>query len=40
METRRRITSGGGDPRDSATESEPPAGDPKGSQAGKGEKVR
>ena len=34
METRRRITSGGGDPRDSATESKPPrASPPQGSRS-------
>jgi hypothetical protein len=37
-EARCRITSGGGDPRDSATESKPPA-DAKASE-GKGERVR
>ena len=35
METRCRITSGGGDPRESATENKPPA-----VFAGKGETVR
>ena len=35
-EKRRRITSGGGDPRESATESRPPSGAP----GGKGERVR
>jgi hypothetical protein len=34
METRWRLTAAGGDPRDSATENEPP------SSEGKGEKVR
>lgn len=37
-ETRCRITSGGGDPRDSATESKPPFEAP--AEKGKGERVR
>ena len=40
IDIRCRITSGGGDPRDSATENEPPGGAPKGAKRGKGEKVR
>ena len=38
METRCRVTPGGGDPRDSATETKPPAGPATG--AGKGEMGR
>ncbi|SHG03561.1 hypothetical protein SAMN05444169_0178 [Bradyrhizobium erythrophlei] len=40
IDIRCRITSGGGDPRDSATENEPPAFAPYGASEGKGEKVR
>jgi len=36
IDIRCRITSGGGNPRDSATENEPPGGAPKGSEAGQG----
>src|SRR5215469_857111 len=39
-ETRCRITSGGGDPRESATENRPPGEAPKGAKSGKGETVR
>ncbi len=39
-ETRCRITSGGGDPRDSATENKPPGEAPRGTKTGKGETVR
>ena len=38
--TRCRVTPGGGDPRESATESRPPAGAGFGRPAGKGERVR
>jgi hypothetical protein len=37
---RRRITSGGGDPRESATESKPPDAGRSGPSEGKGERVR
>ena len=40
IDMRCRITSGGGDPRDSATENEPPAFASLGRRCGKGEKVR
>ena len=40
IDIRCRITSGGGDPRESATENEPPAFAPSGLWRGKGEKVR
>ena len=40
IDIRCRITSGGGDPRESATENEPPAFAAKAASAGKGEKVR
>ena len=39
-EIRCRVTPGGGDPRESATESRPPAGSGFGRAAGKGERVR
>ena len=40
IDIRCRITSGGGNPRESATENEPPGKTPKGAKRGKGEKVR
>jgi len=40
LDMRCRITSGGGDPRESATENEPPAFAAQAAQTGKGEKVR
>jgi len=40
IDIRCRITSGGGNPRESATENEPPGEAPKGAKRGKGEKVR
>src|SRR5579863_7603305 len=40
MRIRRRITSGGGDPRESATESKPPDASRKAHADGKGERVR
>ena len=40
IDIRCRITSGGGNPRESATENEPPGEAPKGAKWGKGEKVR
>jgi len=39
-ETRCRLTAGGGDPRESATESKPPADSGVVPTAGKGERVR
>ncbi len=40
IDIRCRITSGGGDPRDSATENEPPSIAAQAATVGKGEKVR
>ena len=40
IDMRCRITPGGGNPRESATENEPPCVAPKGAKQGKGEKVR
>jgi len=40
IDMRCRITSGGGNPRESATEIEPPGEAPQGAKRGKGEKVR
>jgi len=40
IDIRCRITPGGGNPRESATENEPPGEAPKGAKRGKGEKVR